>query len=70
MADTAAVEDAVAEAETPVAETGTLGDAAAAAGAEVEDAPEGSADAEVRRTRGPADAGRRRRPTDADCTES
>jgi small subunit ribosomal protein S16 len=39
--DTAAVEAAVAEAETPVAETGALADDAAAASAQTEDAPDG-----------------------------
>jgi small subunit ribosomal protein S16 len=42
-ADTAAVEEAVAEAETPVAQTGSLGDESAAAEAEAQDAPAGLA---------------------------
>jgi small subunit ribosomal protein S16 len=43
LADTAAVEEAVAEAESPVAESGSLDSEAAAANAESEDAPEGEA---------------------------
>jgi small subunit ribosomal protein S16 len=43
LADTAAVEEAVAEAETPVAESGSLDSEAAAATAEAGDAPEGEA---------------------------
>jgi small subunit ribosomal protein S16 len=46
LADTAAVEEAVTEAESPVTQTGTLGDEAAAATAQAEDAPAGQADSE------------------------
>jgi small subunit ribosomal protein S16 len=44
LADSAAVEETVSEAESPISQTGTLSDAAAAAEAEAEDAPRADVD--------------------------